>query len=86
MAQLFDCSPRMTEMKFKRATGHSIQDEILSVRLEKAFSYLRNKDLPINAVADFCGWKSCIAFRKLFKKRTGLTPGAWRRAQTPDGT
>ena len=31
------------------------------------------------AVANFCGWKSALAFRKSFKVRFGHSPGASRR-------
>lgn len=48
-------------------------EAILDVRLSRACDYLR-EGLSVSAVANFCGWKSDITFRKAFKARFGIRP------------
>ena len=55
---LFSCSRRMAEIRFRKATGHSILDEIQAHRLAKAETMLRNATLDRNAIANFCGYAS----------------------------
>ncbi len=72
-------SRRLFEMRFREAMGHSILDEILGVRLERACHLLSSTDTPIGAMAAFCGFKSDIALSKLFHRRFGMSLLAWRR-------
>lgn len=72
-------SRRLFEMRFREAMGHSILDEILSVRLERVCHLLSSTDTPIGSMAAFCGFKSDIALSKLFCRRFGMSLLAWRR-------
>ena len=73
-------SRRLFEMRFREAMGHSVLDEILSVRLEHVCHLLSQTDTPIGAMASFCGFKSDIALSKLFHRRFGMSLLAWRKA------
>jgi transcriptional regulator GlxA family with amidase domain len=66
-------------MRFREAMGHSILDEILSVRLERVCHLLSSTDTPIGAMASFCGFRSDIALSKPFHRRYGMSLLAWRR-------
>ena len=72
-------SRRLFEMRFREAMGHSVLDEILSVRLERVCHLLSSTDTPIGAMAAFCGFKSDIALSTLFRRRFGMSLLAWRR-------
>ena len=72
-------SRRLFEMRFREAMGHSVLDEILSVRLEHVCHLLSRTDTPIGAIASFCGFKSDIALSKLFHRRFGTSLLAWRK-------
>lgn len=72
-------SRRLFEMRFREAMGHSVLDEILSVRLERVCHLLSRTETPIGAIAAFCGFKSDIALSKLFRRRFGASLLAWRR-------
>jgi len=72
----FKCSRRMAELKFRRAVGHSILEEIRAVRLERAKELLRNSDAKLDALANWCGYKSAAAFSIFYKAETGKTPRA----------
>jgi len=70
----FKCSRRMAEMRFRRAVGHSILEEIRAVRLERAEDLLQNSDAKLDAIANWCGYKSAAAFSIFYKTETGRTP------------
>lgn len=79
VAALFgDCSRRSAELRFKAATGMTMTEALLDVRLSRACDYLRD-GLSVDAVANFCGWKSDIPFRKAFKRKYGILPSDIRR-------
>ena len=73
-------SRRLFEMRFREAMGHSVLDEILSVRLEHVCHLLSQTDTPIGAMASFCGFRSDIALSKLFHRRFDTSLLAWRKA------
>ena len=79
LASRFRCSRPLFDRRFREAVGHSPLEEILHVRLEKAFALLAHTDTPVGAVADFCGFRSNIALHWLFKKRTGMSMSEWRK-------
>ena len=74
----FRCSRRMAEVRFRQVVGHSILDEIQSVRLDRAMEMLTHSSLDISAIANFCGFKAPNAFWKFFRQKTGLSPTNWR--------
>ena len=74
------CSRRMAEIRFRAATGHSILEEILSVRMDMAKQLLSQRNpLPIDMIANRSGYKSIAAFSKAFHDKNGMPPTAWRR-------
>ena len=85
VAATFPCSRRMADIRFRRAVGHSILDEIQSVKLERAKELLMNANQELKSISDFCGFKNPNSLRKFFLKETGKTLSAWRKA-VADGT
>ncbi len=79
LARRFGCSRRLFEIRFREAMGHSALDEILHVRLSHAQALLAHGDMPVAAVADFCGFGSERQMRRLFFASTGMSPREWRR-------
>ena len=80
LAKRFSCSRRLFEIRFREAMGHSVLDEILHVRLEHAQALLASGDMPIAAVADFCGFGSERQMRRIFLGSTGMSPREWRKS------
>ena len=72
-------SRRLADLRFREATGHSIRDEIHAMRMEKAYSLLRNRNQAIGPIANLCGYTSEPFFKKMFKRETGLTMREWRK-------
>ena len=75
----FPCSRRNAEIRFRRATGHSILDEITNARVDTAKRILSETSLPISSVAEQCGYVSIAHFRDAFRSATGSNPLAWRK-------
>lgn len=76
--RLFSCSRRMAELRFRAATGRSILEEIRGIRLAKAKELLAGPPMKLDAIANFCGYRSAVAFSIFFKAETGVTPTAWK--------
>lgn len=78
----FRCSRSLFDIRFKEALGHSAQDEIEHVRLERVFELLRC-NTPIGSIASMCGYRSKIALRWIFRRRTGMSMREWRTRNPP---
>ncbi len=68
---------------FKTVKGKTPIDIKHSLMVEKAITKLNSTDLPIEIIANDCGFCSAIYFRKVFKKITGKTPSEMRKIVTP---
>ena len=67
---------------FKQAFGVPPHRYLLTRRIERASSLLRDTDLPITDIAFQTGWKSLGTFGRTFRDVTGESPGELRaRAQ-----
>ena len=78
LARRFPVSRKLFELRFREAVGHSVLNEILHVRMQRVFDLLARPDLPIGAIADFCGFRSARELRKIFRARTGMSLREWR--------
>lgn len=72
-------SRRLSELRFRESVGHSILDEIVSVRMDHVFQLLRNRSVSIDEVITSSGFNTGAALRKSFKLRTGLSLAEWRK-------
>ena len=73
------CSRSLAYLRFAEEVGHSILEEIQTVRIAHAEELLRKGTLSVDAVGDFSGYSSTSEFRRAFKHRTGLSPMAYAR-------
>ena len=79
VAGVMGCSRSLADMRFKKATGHTIREEIQSRRIEHAKQLLANPNRIISAVPALCGCLSQTTFMRFFKSRTGMTMTEFRR-------
>ena len=79
VANLCKGSRRNAEKRFRKAVGHSIMDEIHSVRMSKAKNLLSGSRYQISEIAHMCAYDSESCFRRLFKSSTGVSPLAYRK-------
>jgi AraC family transcriptional regulator len=64
---------------FKATTGISPYQWQLEERIKLVQRLLLNSDTPLEAVAEATGFNDSMHLIRTFKKRSGQTPGAWRR-------
>ncbi len=70
---------RALERRFRRHLGHTMLQEIHRVHVEQAKTLLAETDWPVKHIAPEAGFSDQNQMLRLFKKRVGTTPGAFRR-------
>ena len=71
-------APRTFKRRFKLATHHTPIAYVQRIRVERAKRLLETSDEAIEAISWAVGYEDAASFRRLFKRLTGLTPGAYR--------
>ena len=79
MAELAHLSPSRFRALFREATGLSPLDYLLVLRLNHARQLMLQTGSSIGEVARAVGYEDQLYFSRIFKKRTGLSPSAYRR-------
>jgi AraC-like DNA-binding protein len=70
----------MADILFRKVMGHTILDEIHSVRLDRVKALLKQGNMAFSALPDFCGYSSLDVLRRVFKARTGMSLKAFVNA------
>lgn len=78
LAQMAALGRRSFERRFKAATNNTVVEYIQRVKIEAAKRSLESERKNISEVMYEVGYGDPKAFRGVFKKITGLTPGAYR--------
>lgn len=65
---------------FKEQTGEAPAEYHLNRRIEKAYELLSETDLSIRRISEELGFKNQNHFSALFKRKTGQSPGNYRKA------
>lgn len=77
-------APRTFQRRFSVATGYTPIAYVQQIRVERAKRLLETSDQPIEAVSWAVGYEDPASFRRLFKRLSGIPPGAYRlRFQVP---
>ena len=72
-------SPAYFSAFFIRKTGVGFKEYVNVKRIEKAQKYLLETTDSINVISEKCGFLSPSYFISVFKKRMGISPGAYRK-------
>ena len=64
---------------FKDATTYSIQEYLINFRIKKARQLLSTTGQTIQYVAYSVGYQDPLAFSRIFRKETGLSPSEYRQ-------
>jgi transcriptional regulator GlxA family with amidase domain len=65
--------------RFRKATGHTPLEYVQTLRVEAAKRLLETTDRTVEDLAGAVGYADPASFRRVFKARSGLSPGAYRR-------
>ena len=76
-------SERTLKRRFKAATGLTLMDYLQNLRIEAAKRLLESSKRSADAISAEVGYEDASFFRRIFKRRTGLTPLRYRRMFEP---
>jgi transcriptional regulator GlxA family with amidase domain len=71
--------PRTFGRRFRAATGRRPMEYVHEIRIDEARRILESSSIPVDDVGFSVGYEDPTFFRRLFKRKTGLTPAAYRR-------
>ena len=78
ISKLLGLDRRYLVRLFKEKTGQTIQDYIISVRMDEACRQL-SLGRSIGEAANLCGYHDACNFSKMFKKHYGVSPMNWKK-------
>lgn len=64
---------------FKKYTGKTLGQHLLTIRMEQARAQLINTDMPISIVADTVGYSNASAFSRAFENYHGTSPREYKK-------
>lgn len=67
-------SPQYLSTLFHQEVGKTISDYIHERKIHLAKEYLREKNLTITQISEFCGFEDPNYFSRIFKKQCGMSP------------
>lgn len=79
IAEHFSISAPSMRKVFREYTGIGISDYVTNIKMEKAMQLLRETDTSVQEIVMAIGNTDASAFIRLFKKKTGMTPGQYRK-------
>lgn len=82
--QLSSFSPPVIIAYFKKFTGKTVNEYIRTTKINRACDFLKKSDISIIELSNMLGYTSLSHFSRVFKSHTGMTPGAYRRAERGD--
>ncbi|NEG88833.1 AraC family transcriptional regulator [Bifidobacterium aerophilum] len=80
VAARFHYSPSYLTVMYKRVFGVGVAEQITEYRIDRARDLLSTTASPIANIAHDVGYDDPKYFMRVFKRRTGLTPGQYRDA------
>ncbi len=83
MVAVSGLTERSFKRRFKAATGMSPLTYVHALRIEEAKQVLESEDQPVDEVAAQIGYEDGSFFRRLFRRRVGMAPSAYRRKFQP---
>jgi transcriptional regulator GlxA family with amidase domain len=78
VAERFALSPRNLIRRFKEATGLTPGQYLQNLRIDRAKHLLEGGQENFDRITQQVGYEDGSSFRRLFKQRVGISPGAYR--------
>ena len=79
VAEAVGRSPAHLTTVVRAATGRSVGSWIQNIRMNEARRRMLRTDDSIETIAESVGYADARHFSRLFRRETGLAPGAWRK-------
>ena len=84
VAKHFNFNSKYLSRIIKSHTGKTFKELQLEIRMNKALALIRNSNIPINSIAEECGYKNQNFFYKKFQEIYNTTPGLYRKSICKD--
>lgn len=81
LAAVVHLSPTHLARVFHQATGYTLTDRLVQLRIARAKQLLLESTLPITQISLQIGYASFSHFARIFRQEVGVTPGDYRRSQ-----
>lgn len=78
-AQMLGISESYFQHIYSEFFGTSYQQDVIYFRIEHAKNTLLTTNLPVEQIAEICGYNNPVHFYRQFKKVTGITPATFRK-------
>jgi len=79
MVELSGLKSRTFARRFRTATGYQPLDYVQGIRIEVAKQMLESDMDNIETISSCVGYEDPTSFRRIFKRKVGLTPAVYRR-------
>ena len=83
LAERFHLTPRTFKRRFRSATGDTPLQYLQKLRVEQAKKLLEDPNRRLEQITQAVGYDDVSSFSRLFRSKTGLTPGAYRARFLP---
>ena len=80
IAEKMNLDRRYLSRLFKEKTGQTVQEYLISVRLDAAKKQLE-RGASVGEAALLCGYDDVCNFSKMFKRLSGISPGKWKNTR-----
>lgn len=74
LSAAFACHKSTINRILTAATGMSLKNYLIDLRLKKAGELLKYSNKSMSEIAELCGYQSSIFFSRQFKQKMGVTP------------
>ena len=81
MYEISGISSKYFETLFKKSFGRSPKEYLIDLRIDYAKELLCNEKCSVGEAALGSGYADIYHFSKIFKSKTGLSPGKFRKAE-----
>lgn len=81
LAEQLDISSSYFQHLYSSFFGVSFQADLINMRVEQAKALLYSTDLPVEHIAELCGYASQVHFYRQFRQKTGVTPAKYRNSR-----
>ena len=81
VAKHLGVSPSLLNLRFQQARNCSLRDTLIAARLGEVMRLLKTSNYPVSQIAKMSGFSSSTVLNHLFKRKLGISPDRWRKAQ-----
>ena len=79
MTEISGLTSRTFARRFKVATGYQPMDYVQGIRMERARHLLETESTSVDDISFAVGYEDPASFRRIFKRKVGLTPIRYRK-------